>query len=102
MSDRIHDLKRCIAEKYGYVVRHIAAHEVEQPLEDGVRFAGLVDEFETTEGSQWSGCFAWLATSKDLQISEDCPHQCFAVPKFAVITDAVAAVRWVYGIPLDR
>lgn len=102
MSERVYELKRCIEEKYGYAVRHLAEHPVVQPLEDGERFEGVVDEFEITGGSGWPACFSWFAPAPPGGICKDWPVECYAVPKFPLITDAVAAVRWVYGLSSEH
>src|SRR5438874_2413533 len=88
MTERVQELQRCIAEKYQYEVEHLGSHAVAMALEDGGRFEGVVDEFEITRGSEWRGCFGWLASGQEESLGNDCPYGCFAVPKFAPITDA--------------
>lgn len=100
MPERVEKLKRLIKARYGYDVSLIECHPVEQTLEDGTTFADTVHEFAIKSGSRWERCFGWLAYPEDADRTSDWPCECFAVPTFAMITDARAAVRWVHGLPL--
>lgn len=102
MSASIEDLSRCMEEEYRYTVRHLASHTVRLQLNDGEDFETAVEEFEIVSGSRWPRCYVWPMRSADEERKQHWPHSCFAVPKFGLITDAVAAVRWVYGLPVNE